>query len=62
MALLEARKRFLILLDGGFQLLDVFCSSFSESGLRLSVSLLSLLGRSVDLADDVSSANRRVVL
>lgn len=55
MALLETSERFLILLDGCLQLLDVLRPSFPKGGLCLSIPLLSLLGRCVDLAKTSAS-------
>ena len=42
-ALLESLERILMMLDGRFELLDVFCSSLTECCLRLAISLLALL-------------------
>jgi hypothetical protein len=42
-ALLESLERFLMMLDGRFELLDVLCSSLTEGCLRLAISLLALL-------------------
>jgi hypothetical protein len=42
-ALLESLERFLMMLDGRFELLDVLCSSLTERCLRLAISLLALL-------------------
>lgn len=49
MTLLQITKRIFILLDIRFELLDVLGTAFSESGLRLSVALLSLFRRCINL-------------
>lgn len=49
MTLLESRQRLLILLDRRLKLLDVLGPALSEGSLRLSVALLTLFRRSVDL-------------
>ncbi len=49
MALLQALQRIFMLLDGGFELLDVFGPPLTESSLGLAVALLPLLGRCVYL-------------
>ena len=51
MALLEGGERVFVLFDLGFKLLDVLCSSLSEGGLRLSITLLSLFRGRVYLPD-----------
>lgn len=43
MTLLQALERFLIALDGGLELADVFRPSFAEGGLGLAIALLALL-------------------
>lgn len=43
MALLEALQLFLMVLDRGLQLFDIFGPSFSEGRLGLTVPLLSFL-------------------
>ena len=50
MTLLEVREGFLILLDGCFELLDIFGPAFTERSLGLPVPLFSLFGSSIDLA------------
>lgn len=50
MTLLESAQRVFILLDRCLELLDILGATFSERGLRLSIALLALLGRGVDLA------------
>ena len=49
MVLLQAGEGVLILLDGRFELFDIFGASLSEGGLSLSIALLALLGRGIDL-------------
>ena len=41
-----------MMLDGRFQLLDIFRSTFSKGCLRLAIPLLSLLGRGINLEHD----------
>lgn len=45
-----------MLLDGRFQLFDVFCSALPECRLGLTVSLLSFLGSGIDLEIDSASS------
>ena len=49
MVLLETLKSFFMLLDSGFQLLDVFCSPFPESCLSLAIALLTFFRCRVNL-------------
>ena len=49
MTLLKSRQRLLILLDRRLKLLDILGPALSERSLRLSVALLALLRRGIDL-------------
>lgn len=51
MALLQALQRVFMLLDGGFQLLDVLGPPLAKSSLGLAVALLPLLGRGIYLPE-----------
>lgn len=51
---MQIMKILLMDLDRLLELLDILCASLSESGLRLAVPLLSLLGRGVYLILPVS--------
>lgn len=44
-----------MMLDGRFQLFNVFCSALSECRLGLTISLLSFLGCGIDLEHDSAS-------
>lgn len=48
-ALLQALQRLLIVLNGSLQLLDILGPPLTEGGLCLSVALLALLRRGIDL-------------
>jgi hypothetical protein len=52
MTLLESPQSLFVLLDRCFELFDVLGTTFSERGLRLSVTLLAFLGCCVDLNND----------
>lgn len=61
MALLQICQVLLMLLDSCLELLDVLCTSFSESSLCLSVALLAFLRRSIYLdvvSRDVSAGGQ----
>jgi len=47
--LLESLQALFIALDGGLELADILGATFTESRLRLSVALLTLLGGCIDL-------------
>lgn len=49
MILLESLQAIFIALDGGLELADILSATFTESRLRLSVALLTLLGGCIDL-------------
>lgn len=53
--LLESLQAIFITLDGGLELADILSATFTESRLRLSVALLTLLRGCVDL-DKISKA------
>jgi hypothetical protein len=43
MTLLQSLQIILMVLDGGFQLLDIFCPSLTKGGLRLTIPLFPFL-------------------
>ena len=49
MALLERGEGVVVLLDGGLELFDIFGATFTEGSLRLTVALLALFRRGVNL-------------
>lgn len=49
MILLESLQALFIALDGGLELADILGATFTESRLRLSVALLTLLRGCIDL-------------
>jgi hypothetical protein len=53
-ALLEVLEGFFMMLDGGLQLFDVFSATFSKGRLCLTIPLLALFWRRIDLNGRVS--------
>lgn len=49
MVLLQGLQGFLIALDGGLELADIFGATFAKGRLGLTVPLLPFLGRGIDL-------------
>ena len=49
MVLLQGLQGFLIALDGGLELADIFGATFAKGRLGLTVTLLPFLGSGIDL-------------